>query len=210
MKIPLQPVIVSYTNNDNSSCSCQGQCAEAKTFGSPVAVAEGGVFALPSLYPDTSSHLRTQADVTDHLWQVQVNYVSCVMRSSVHGTKAPRAGFNTDIAATGHREVKHLTAFTSPVFQGPSYSLSSLTQQLLFVLTLLWNNEYKTRGGGELCAVLESSPAVKDAVFSLQLFQFTISNVYFTQNESKPYMIGVFMMRHQLIQVDCLPGGTEY
>lgn len=62
---------------------------------------------------------------------------------------------------------------------------------------------------GELCAVLESSPAVKDVVFSLQLFQLIISNVYFSQNESKPYMIGVFMIRHQLIQVDCLPGGTE-
>lgn len=100
-----------------------------------------------SLYPDTSSHLRTQADVTDHLWQVQVNYVSCVMRSSVCGAKVPRAGFNTDIAGTGHREVQHLTASTSPIFQGPSYNLSSLTQQLLFVPTFLWNNEYKTRSG---------------------------------------------------------------
>ena len=44
----------------------------------------------------------------------------------------------------------------------------------------------KQEVNGEPCAVLESSPAVKDAVFSLQLFQFTISNVYFTQNESKP------------------------
>lgn len=63
---------------------------------------------------------------------------------------------------------------------------------------------------GELCAVLELSPAVKDVLFSLQLFQLIISNVYFTQNESKPYMIGVFTIRHQLIQVNCLPGGTEY
>lgn len=63
--------------------------------------------------------------------------VSCVTRSSVYGTKVPRAGFNTDIAGTGHREVKHLTASTSPVFQGPSYNLSSLTQQLLSLLTLL-------------------------------------------------------------------------
>lgn len=89
MKVSLQPVIVSYTNDDNSSCSCQGECAEAKTFGSPVDAAEGGVFALSSLYPDTNSYLRTQADVTDHLWQGQVNYVSCVMRSSVYGTKEP-------------------------------------------------------------------------------------------------------------------------
>lgn len=135
--------------------------------------------------------------------------VSCVMRSSVYGTKVPRAGFNPDIAGTGHREVKHLTASTSPVSQGPNYNLSSLKQQLLYVVTLLWNNEYKTRGGWRALAVLESSPAVKDAVFSLQLFQLITSNVYFTQNESKPYMIGVFMMRHQLIQVDCPPGGTE-
>lgn len=131
MKVSLQPVIVSYTNDDNSSCSCHGECAEAKTFGSPVAAAGGGVFALSSLYPDTNSYLRTQADVTDHLWQGQVNYVSCVMRSSVYGTKVPRAGINTDIAGTDHSEVKHLTASTSPVFQGPHYNLSSLTQQLL-------------------------------------------------------------------------------
>lgn len=108
---------------------CRGQ--------EPCGVAGGGVFALPSLYVDTSSHLRTQADVTDHLWQVHVNYVSRVMRSSVYGTKVPQAGINTDIAGTGHREVKHLTASTSPVFQCPGYNLSSLTQQLLFVLTLL-------------------------------------------------------------------------
>lgn len=77
MKISLQPVNVSYTNDGSSSCSCQEERAEDETFGSPVAVAGGGVFALPSLYPDTNSHLRTQADVTDHLWQVQVNYVLC-------------------------------------------------------------------------------------------------------------------------------------
>lgn len=145
MKISLQPVIASFTNDDNSSCSCQGQWAEDKTFGSPVAVA-GGVFAFPSLYLDTSSDLRAQADVTDHLWQVQVNYVSCVMGSSVCGTKVPQADINSDIAGTDHREVKHLTASTSPVFQGPSYNLSSFTQQPPFVLTLLWNNEYKARG----------------------------------------------------------------
>lgn len=67
MKILLQPVIVSYINDDDSSCSCQGQCAEDRTFGSPVAPAGGGVFAFPSLYLDTSSHLRAQAEVTDHL-----------------------------------------------------------------------------------------------------------------------------------------------
>lgn len=65
MKVSLQPGFVSYTNDDNSSTSCQGECAEAKTFGSPVAAAGGGVFVLSSLYPDTNSYFRTQADVTD-------------------------------------------------------------------------------------------------------------------------------------------------
>lgn len=130
MKVSLQPVIVSYTSDDNSSCSCQGECAEDIWERCGCCWRRCVCFAQP--LPGSSSYLRTQADVTHHLWHVQVNYVPCVMRSSVYATKVPSAGIDTDIAGTDHREVKHLNASTSPVFQGPSYNLSSHTAASLY------------------------------------------------------------------------------
>lgn len=39
MNVSLQPGIVYYPSDDNHFCSCGGECAEDKTFASPVAFA---------------------------------------------------------------------------------------------------------------------------------------------------------------------------
>lgn len=181
-----------------------------RTFGSAVAVAGGGVFALPSLYPDpahTSEHrlmslttCGTCRLIMCHLWwDLQCMLQRCHQQVLTLTLLALITG-KTSIWLHPPLQFSKAQVITCPL----SHSSFSLCYISFETINIKWGLN------GELCAVLEPRPAVKDVLFSLQLFQLTISNVYFTQNESKPYMIGVFTIRHQLIQVNRLPGGTEY
>lgn len=140
MKIALQPAIVSYTNDDNSSCSCQGECAEDKTFGSPVAVAGGGVFVFPSLYPDpahTSEH-RLMSLTTCGKCRLIMCPVWRDLQCMVQRCHEQVLTLTLLPLTTGKSSIWLHLPLQFPKAQ--VINLSSLTEQLLLVLTLLWNN----------------------------------------------------------------------